>query len=743
MIDAGHYALAIAFVATSWSVIAAILASLEHRETLQRSAERALYGAAALISFATFVLVRGFVMDDFRLDYVYSYSSTSQGLSYKIGALWGGQSGSLLLWVLLLALMGCVMLWTNRRTNRALMPVATAVIAGLMLFFLYMLTAVDSPFSVSAMRPDGVGLNPQLKNYWMMIHPPTLYVGYVAFSIPFAFAIAALATGRTGDIWFRTTRRWTLFAWVFLGTGVLLGSYWAYMELGWGGYWAWDPVENASLMPWLVGTAFLHSVMVQERKGMLKIWNMTLILLTFNLAIFGTFLTRSGIISSVHAFATSDIVRPFGIFLGVCFFGSVTLLLLRLDQLKSKARLESLISRESTFLFNNLIFVGIAGTVLLLTTFPMITELVTGDKVTMGPPIFNLVNIPWALVLLFLTGVGPLIAWKRASTSNLKKQFLLPGLVGLWTFALMFVLDGRAYFNAVSSFFSAVGRLNVRDGFGALQAFYPALAFALGAFVIGTVAQEFIRGIRARRHNRKENLPIALYRLVARDKRRYGGYIVHVGMVLIFFGVAGSSAYKQEIEHEFGPGESFQIGRNTLTYDHWELAATDDHYGSVMNFSVQRDNKPLGTILVEQRYHPNMVFPSLRQAFLDTKALGEKTNDENYQQAVLGLFTLTRKLEESAGREVKIPSTEVGILPMLSLLSPSTFGQDLYVTPLGINPNNGLGRFRIFVNPMVNFLWFGGLLFIFGAGICVLPDAREKSRLAAARHLEQQERAVA
>ncbi len=487
MIHLGYFSLLFALLASAWAGLGSMLGLVGRTRGLQRSAENAILASSALIMVAMGCLWYAFLTDDFRVNYVANYSSTSQPLGYKIGALWGGQSGSLLLWVAMLGVFSSVMVLQNRKKNRALMPYAVAVCAAVMGFFLILLNLVEGarPFETGPMRPDGAGLNPQLKTFWMMIHPPCLYLGYVAFTIPFAFAVGALATRRTGDIWFRTTRRWTLFAWFFLGLGILLGSYWAYVELGWGGYWAWDPVENASLMPWLVGTAFLHSVMIQEKKGMLKIWNMSLIILTFSLSIFGTFLTRSGIISSVHSFATSDIGPTFfgGLFsmasdtegmtalrsgslpdsweptlvgalvlllamlasggaalmsgknrgpltvmtvlvffLSMAFlfgflpfvvFGSLTLLILRLDSLKSEGRLESVLSRESSFLFNNMILVGMALVVLLLTMFPILSEAATGRKVTMGPGIFNLVNIPWALVLLFLTGVGPLIAWGK------------------------------------------------------------------------------------------------------------------------------------------------------------------------------------------------------------------------------------------------------------------------------------------------------------------------------------------
>ena len=354
MVTIGHYSLLIALMAAGWAIVGSSLAFTGLGRGFQKSAERGIIAATVMIAIAVIALEHGFVTNNFALDYVYHYSSTSQPLQYKIGALWGGQSGSLLLWLFMLAAMAVVMVLTNRNKNRTLMPMATAVVAVTMTFFLILVNFIESPFVVSEMRPDGVGLNPQLKNYWMMIHPPCLYLGYVAFTIPFAFAVSSLATRRTGDIWFRTTRRWTIFAWFFLGIGILLGSYWAYIELGWGGYWAWDPVENASLMPWLTGTAFLHSVMIQEKKGMLKVWNMSLIILTFSLSIFGTFLTRSGIISSVHAFATSNIGPAFGIFLGIVFFGSLALLAVRLGDLKSEVEYpEQDFAKMLTALYSN------------------------------------------------------------------------------------------------------------------------------------------------------------------------------------------------------------------------------------------------------------------------------------------------------------------------------------------------------------------------------------------------------
>jgi cytochrome c-type biogenesis protein CcmF len=736
----GHFALFLALVCSSWAATAAWLSTISRGKGLMRSAERGVLAACGLVALSVVCLEYGFVTNNFTLDSVYHYSSVNQPLPYKIGALWGGQAGSLLLWALILSSMSSIVVLTNRHKNRAMLPWVVHVLAIVLTFFLVLTNFIASPFETGPLRLDGVGLNPQLKNYWMMIHPPTLYLGYVGFTIPFAFGIAAMVTRRTSDIWFRTTRRWTLFSWFFLGIGILMGSYWAYIELGWGGYWAWDPVENASLMPWLTGTAFLHSVMLQEKKGMMKVWNMTLVILTFCLAIFGTFLTRSGIISSVHSFATSNIGPAFAWFLGITFFGSLILLALRLNDLKSEARMESVLSREASFLFNNMMLVGIAATVLLLTTFPLISEAATGRKVTMGPPIFNLVNIPWALMLLFLVGIGPLIAWRKATAENFRRNFRIPALVGVWALGLFLVIEGRAAIAAASAVFRSLFSLNFAGVFDAIKTFYPPLCFALAAFVVTTVALEFWRGVRARRHQYGEDPFTALALLVWRNKRRWGGYVVHVGFVVVCIGVAASSAYRKETVELVSPGGVLKIDGYAMTYDAYRLEAIDDYIAAVTEVSVWQDGRFVARLEAQQRVNPNMLFPQLRAAFLQAKTL-RGGDPATYKASIQGLYALMARLEGEAGREVKTPSTEVAIHKSFSLAALNRFGEDFYVTPLGVDPSTGQANFRVFVNPMVNFLWFGGFILVFGAGLCVCPDARERKRLQASMAIDDREAA--
>src|ERR1700736_6800754 len=541
MPNLGQLALAIALILALYSIAANIYGARRNAADVIVSARHAIWAMTAMVAIAAVSLWVGLLSSDFSLEYVASYSSTTLPTIYKITSLWGGQQGSLLLWTLLLTTFTSIVAFQNRRRNREIAPYALVTMAVVAVFFLGMLNFVTRPFDLLAVRPaEGSDLNPLLQNYWMAIHPPSLYTGYVSTTVPFAFASAALITGKLDETWIRTTRRWAIFSWFFLTLGNMFGARWAYEVLGWGGYWAWDPVENAAFMPWLVMTAFLHSVMIQERKDMLKVWNLALIGLAFLLTLFGTFLTRSGVISSVHSFTQSGLGPYFLTFLIVVVAGYTALLLSRVKDLKSPAEFESYLSREAAFLFNNLMLVGIAFAVFWGTIFPVISEAVRGVKITVGPPFFNKVNGPLALGLVFLMGVGPLVAWRRSSLDSLAKTFAAP-----------------AFFGLVTGLGAALAGLHV---------WYALVAFSLAAFVLGTVFVEFRRGVSARRHMVHETAPRALVNLVSKNNRRYGGYIIHVGVIMAFIGIVGSSFFRVEVKKSVKPGESFTVGPYQLHF---------------------------------------------------------------------------------------------------------------------------------------------------------------------------------
>jgi cytochrome c-type biogenesis protein CcmF len=654
----GSLCLLVALAASAWALVASSLGALTRSRSLVMSGERSALSVTALLAAASACLVFLFLQDRFDVEYVASYSSRAMPKLFKFTAFWGGHAGSLLLWVLVLSAFTLIVLVQNRNQNRVLMPFVTATLSGITLFFLILLNFSSNPFDLLGFTPvDGKGLNPQLQTPLMAIHPPCLYLGYVGVSVPYAFAMAALMSGRVGDVWIRSTRRWTIFAWLFLGIGLLLGGYWAYIELGWGGYWAWDPVENAALMPWLTATAFLHSVMIQEKKRMLKIWNMSLVILTFCLSIFGTFLTRSGVISSVHAFAKSGVGTVLAVFLGLVIVFSVTLLTWRLPRLQSEGRLDSFVSRESSFLFNNLLLVGIAFAIFWGTVFPVISEAVRGVKITVGPPFFNTVNFPLSLALLALTGVCPLIAWRRASAERLMHIFLYPSSFAFAVFILLLLLGVREL--------------------------SPLLAFSLCAFVFGTVVHEFWRGSRARQKSTGETFGAALVRLVNKNRRRYGGYTVHVGVILIFVGVVGSSFFRQEATFSIRRGQSAPAGRYQLAFEDTTSSSSPhaDEFSAVMG--VFRDGRRLATIRPGRNFY---------------KAFNQ-------------------------------PSTEVDIY--------STLREDLYLILIDFDPQSGLATFKYYLNPLVNWIWIGWMVVFAGAHLAVWPDRRERALLAQARRIEE------
>jgi cytochrome c-type biogenesis protein CcmF len=642
MIDLGPLAINIAFVLAAYAVVMSLAGVWLGRRDFVASAEHAVLAVWGAVLVAVATLLNALVTHDFRLEYVAAYSSSTLPLYYTVAALWGGQKGSLLWWLLILSSISAVVVLQNRHRHRDLMPYVIAVLMGVALFFSALLVFITPPFELLAVpAAEGRDLNPLLQNYWMTIHPPSLYMGFVGMSVPFAFAIGALASGKLNDVWIRTTRRWTLFAWFFLSLGNLFGALWAYEVLGWGGYWAWDPVENAAFMPWLTGTAFLHSVMIQEKKNMLKVWNMVLIILTFALTIFGTFLTRSGVISSVHSFTQSGLGPFFLGFLGIVLAISLGLLLWRLPLLRSDNELDSLLSRESAFLFNNLVLVGIAFAVFWGTVFPVISEWVRGIKITVGPPFFNKVNAPLGLVLLFLMGVGPVIAWRRATWRHLKKSFLWPALTGLAGGTGALLLGGGSYWAVV--------------------------AFSLIFFVLATIVAEFYRGVRARQAMVGESAPVALARLTAKNRRRYGGYIIHVGVVMIFVAITGTSLFRQEKQVTLNQGESFEIGGYSLRYNGLEQRDTPHVAYLMANLSVFAGGKQVDTLKPEKRFY--------------------------------------KKPEQ--------PTTEVAIR--------STLGSDLYLVLGSYDGDTKMATVLAYLNPLIGFLYWGGIVLALGTAVVIWP----------------------
>ena len=536
-----------------------------------RSARNALLAAFFSTLVAAAVLVAGFARDDFSLAYVAGHSSRALPLQYKLSAFWGGQEGSLLLWLLVLTGYSALAVWFARRRARDLVVWVTPVLGGIAVGFSWLLVGVSSPFDTIPAPADGNGLNPSLQNPYMVVHPVFLYLGYVGLAVPFAFAMGALLSRRTDERWIVATRRWTIVAWTALGVGQLLGAHWAYQEVGWGGYYAWDPVENAALMPWLAATAFLHSVMIQEKRGMLRVWNVTLVSLAFCLSLFGTFLTRSGVVSSIHSFTQSPIGPWFLGFIVVAVVFSVTMIRLRLPELRTTARLESLVSREATFLYNNLLLVALCLTILWGTAWPIVSEAVRGEAVVVGRPYYDFFLRVFGLPLLLLMGIGPLVAWRRASLRSLARVFAWPAGIALATGAFLIAL-------------------------GAGSSIPGLIAYTFSAFVLATIGLEFVRGTAARRALTGEGVATAFGRLVGRNRRRYGGYVVHASIVLLAIGVAGSSAYDSVVEGRLARGDSLAVGGYTLTYR--ELSERDGPNATEIRavLDVRRGDDDLGTL---------------------------------------------------------------------------------------------------------------------------------------------------
>ncbi len=589
MENIGALAILLAFCLSVYSVAGSLAGKWRRNLFLIASAQRAVYAVWLLLTLASGLLVWALLTSDFRLAYVASKSNLSMPAIYKFAAWWGGQEGSLLLWNWILASYAAVVVFMNRRRFRDMMPYVIATLMVTQAFFVALIAFPLSPFEVLAVGkeitavPDGSGLNPLLQYWAMAIHPPMLYLGYVGFVVPFAFALASLITRQPGDAWIHTTRRWTLVTWLFQSTGVLLGAGWAYAVLGWGGYWGWDPVENASFLPWITATAFLHSVMMQEKKGMMKVWNIVLISTTFFLCIFGTSMTRSGVLSSVHAFAQSPIGPWFTAFLALGVALTAWLILDRLDYLKSESQLESVVSRESAFLFNNLILLAGCFAILWGTVFPLISEAVAGEKISVDAPFYNRINVPIGLFLLLLTGVGPLVAWRRSSIESLRRAFLWPVIAGAVTAAVLAALGVRH--------------------------FYALMSFGLSAFVMCTVLTEFWKGSQAIRAKSGQNLARAMVELTHRNTRRYGGYVVHVAMVSMFIGFTGAAFNLKEI-YEVKAGDSFRLGRYEMKMRQISSGDNDNYTWRNAVIDIHQGGRLIDTMQPEQRLYKASRQPS-------------------------------------------------------------------------------------------------------------------------------------
>ncbi|MBA3659738.1 MAG: heme lyase CcmF/NrfE family subunit [Gemmatimonadales bacterium] len=647
----GQFALWASLLLGLWTVALSFSGRWRARPELAVTITRSVYAIFGCLVVASISLWKGLISHDFNMEYVWAYTARNLPSYFIVSAFWAGQKGSLLFWAVVLSLFGALAQLLTSRRYAPLMPYVAGVTSAVVAFFTSVMIFAADPFERLPFTPaDGRGLNPQLQNVGMIIHPPMLYLGYISITIPFAFAVAALLSRRLDTGWIHAIRKWTLVSWLFLSIGITLGMWWAYVELGWGGYWAWDPVENASFLPWLTMTAFLHSVMIQEKRGMLKRWNLGLIVGTFLLSIFGTFITRSGVIASVHSFTQSNVGYFFLGFLLVAGILAFTLLYTRWPELEADVRLESVLSREAAFLFNNLLLVGIAFSVLWGTLFPILSELVRGSKITVGAPFFNRVNIPLGLLLLGLTGIGPLIAWRKASAANLRRQFIAPLASGA------VVLVGLL----------AAG---VRD-------FYAIMAIALGGFVLGTITQEFWRGTRARRRMHGESLPLAFVRLTGRNRRRYGGYLVHLGILIYFVAFAGM-AFKVEEEATLKPGESVMLRSpfgHTYRFTHVGISQYEalNRFVSAATVEVQKDGRPAGVMTSEKRQHI-----------------------------------------DSFKRPTFEPSTEVGIR--------SNLQEDIYIVFAGSVNGTEEAVYRFNINPLVWWVWAGGFVLALGGIITMWP----------------------
>jgi cytochrome c-type biogenesis protein CcmF len=660
MAQLGSFALMLALALSAYSFLFGLIALIQKgrgSEHLGETARRAGIATFAAVLLAALVLAIAAFKNDFSIAYIYHHTNRDLAWPYKLAALWSGQEGSLLFWSLLLAAYGLV-LRLRHKTDQRLFAHASVVIAGIQIFFLLLLNFAARPFGLmqGALPTDGSGLNPLLQYPEMVIHPPMLYLGYVGFSVPFAFALSALVMRYPGEKWIHITRRWTMVTWCFLTCGVFLGMHWAYAVLGWGGYWGWDPVESASLMPWLTGTAFLHSVMMQEKRGMLKTWNVWLIFITFMLTIFGTDLTRSGMINSVHAFAQSSIGGWFHSFLLIIFVVCLFFYLKNSSHLRSEHKLESMVSREASFLFNNLLLLVACFVVLWGTLFPILSEWVEGHKITVGAPFFNSVNIPIALLLLLLTALGPLLAWRRTSGESIKRNFKWPALCALVVGAFLLATPP-----------SWGGPFGMRP-WNDISSFYSLMAIMLAVLVGATVISEFVRGGRVISRHTGQNLLASMVHLGHRNTRRYGGYVVHFGVIVVIIGFAGS-AFNQDKEQEMNFGDKMTIGAYTLQCASFTQDDNPNYASEWAVIDVFKNGGQIATLYPERRFY---------------------------------------KASEQTSSIVA---------------NRSTLKEDLYLVYEGQNQTTGHPILKAHLNPLVMWIWIGAWIMLAGTILALVPNA--------------------
>ena len=642
--EIGQGALFVALGLALYGGVTAAVGGRRGRPALVESAQHAALGVFVLVTACLLLLIYAFLTFDFSVRYVATNTNLGTPFYYRITAVWGALEGSIVLWSWMLTVYTLIVVLRHRTSARELYPYVLTVMLGVISFFLLVMTVAAPVFARSLpIPPDGRGLNPLLEDSGMITHPVALYLGFTGFTVPFAFAVAALITGRVGDFWITTTRRWTIVAWYFLSLGLLIGGWWSYHVLGWGGYWGWDPVENAAIMPWIAGTAYLHSVMIQERRRMLRLWNLALVILTFSLTLFGTFLTRSGVIASVHAFSQGAIGIFFLSFLALVVLSALALLAWRWNDLGAQGELDSIVSRESAFLLNNVLFLAATFTVFFGTVFPLLSEAVRGVKVSVGAPFFNLVNIPVFLALLFLMGVGPLIAWRRASADNLRRNFLKPVIAGIVAAGVLRLLG--------------IGNALVL------------LCMALVAFVTVTIALDFFRAVRARRRTAPGWLSAA-GGLLLNQNRRYGGFVVHLGILVVALGVAGSQAWSVQTETTLERGQSVELAGYRVRFDKLAASEESNHFKVTGTFTVANGRDPLAVLLPAKKFYPQEQTPI---AYVDYR---------------LGLI------------------------------------EDLYVVLGDFARDGSHATIKVQVNRMVSWLWIGGLILTLGAALAILPDRR-------------------